>query len=152
LKLIFAIELKANKMSHSTEQNKQIVLRFNKECIEQGIPGSFEELLSDKVINHSAPPGMPNGKESFYFFLNNVLRSGFSNLRVEILEQIAERDLVTTRKKIKAIHTGQIFGIPASNKEVEINVIDIIRLSEGKYAEHWGQSNFEQVIKEISTN
>ena len=139
-------------MSYTTEQNKQIVARFNNECIEQGIPGSFEELLSDKVINHSVPAGMPNGKESFYFFLNEILRSGFSKLKVEILEQIAEGDLVTTRKKINAIHTGEIFGIRASNKEVEINIIDIIRLREGKYVEHWGQSNFEQVLKEISTS
>ena len=138
-------------MSYSTEQNKQIVVRFNKECIEQGIPGSFEELLSNNVINHSAPDGMPDGKESFYFFLNNVLRRGFSNLNVDILEQIAERDLVTTRKKIRATHTGEIFGIPPSNKKVEINIIDIIRLSNGKYAEHWGQSNFDEVLKEISS-
>ena len=68
-------------MSYNTEQNKQIVIRFNKECIEQGIPSSFEELLSDTVINHSAPAGMPNGKESFYFFLDNVLRRGFANRR-----------------------------------------------------------------------
>lgn len=134
----------------STELNKQIVIRFNKECIEQGRPESFEELLSDNVINHSAPAGMPNGKESFYFFLNNILRQGFPNLKVEILEQIAERDLVTTRKKIKATHTGEIFGIPASNKEVEINIIDIIRLRDGKYAEHWGQSNFDDVLKQIA--
>lgn len=134
----------------STELNKQIVLRFNRECIEQGISKSFEELLSDTVINHAAPAGAPNGKESFYFFLNNVLRKGFSDLKVEILEQVAERDLVTTRKKIRAKHTGEVFGIPASNKEVEINVIDIIRVRDGKYAEHWGQSNFEEVLKQIS--
>ena len=133
-----------------TELNKQIVARFNKECIEQGKPESFEELLSDKVINHSAPAGMPNGKESFYFFLNNVLRQGFPNLKVEILDQIAERDLVTTRKRILATHTGEFFGIPVSNKEVEIKVIDIIRLQDGKYVEHWGQSNFDEVLKQIS--
>src|SRR5215467_8465533 len=101
----------------NTELNKQIVARFNKECIEQGNPEAFEKLLSDKVINHSAPAGMPNGKESFYFFLNNVLRQGFPNLKVEILDQIAEGDLVTTRKRISATHTGEIFGIPVSNKE-----------------------------------
>jgi predicted SnoaL-like aldol condensation-catalyzing enzyme len=134
----------------STAVNKQTVIRFNKECIEQGKQESFEELLSDKVINHSAPAGMPNGKESFCFFLNNVLRQGFPNLKVEILDQVAERDLVTTRKRILATHTGEILGIPASNKEVEINVIDIIRLQNGKYIEHWGQSNFDEVLKQIS--
>ena len=134
----------------SIELNKAIVVRFNKEFIEQGNENSFNELLSDNVINHSAPTEMPNGKESFYFFLNNVLRSGFPNLTVEILEQVAEKDLVTTRKKIRATHTGEIFGIPPSNKEVEINIIDIIRIQDGKYAEHWGQSNFDEVLKQIS--
>ena len=134
----------------NTEKNKAIILRFNTEFIEQGNENSFNELLSDNVINHSAPTGMPNGKDSFHFFLNNVLRNGFPNLTVEILEQVAERDLVTTRKRIKATHTGEIFGIPPSNKEVEINIIDIIRIQDGKYAEHWGQSNFDEVLKQIS--
>jgi predicted SnoaL-like aldol condensation-catalyzing enzyme len=134
----------------STALNKQIVARFNKEFIEQGNLESFEELLSNKVINHSAPAGMPNGKESFFNFLNHVLRKGFPNLKVEILDQIAEKDLVTTRKRITATHTGEILGIPASNKEVEINIIDMIRVQDGKYVEHWGQSNFEEVLKQIS--
>ena len=138
-------------MNYTIEQNKKIVIRFNKECIEQGNPQSFEDLLSNQVINHSAPVGMPNGKESFYYFLNSILRQGFPDLKVEILEQVAERDLVTTRKKIRATHTGEIFGIPPSNKKVEINVIDIIRLQNGKYIEHWGQSNFDEVLKMISS-
>ncbi len=137
-------------MRTTTEQNKAIVTRFNKECIEQGLTKSFAELLASDVINHSAPADMPNGVESFHFFLNEVLRKGFPDLKVEILEQVAENDLVTTRKKISATHTGDIFGITPSNKKVEINIIDIIKLKDGKYAEHWGQSNFSDVIKEIS--
>ena len=78
------------------------------------------------------------------------MRTGFPDIKVEILEQVAERDLVTTRKKITATHTGEIFGIPPSHKKVEINVIDIIKLKDGKYMEHWGQSNFSEVIAEIS--
>ncbi len=135
----------------NTEQNKAIVVRFNKEFIEQNNENSFNELLSDNVVNHSAPAGMPNGKESFYFFLNNVLRAGFPNLKVDILEQVAEGEFVTTRKKIKATHTGNIFGIAPSNKEVEINIIEMVRIQDGKYAEHWGQSNFDEVLKQVST-
>jgi len=134
----------------NTEQNKAIVVRFNKEFIEQNDENSFNELLSENVVNHSAPAGMPNGKESFYFFLNNVLRAGFPNLKVDILEQVAEGEFVTSRKKITATHTGNIFGIAPSNKEVEINIIEMIRIQNGKYVEHWGQSNFDEVLKQIS--
>lgn len=137
-------------MSTFAEQNKATVVCFNKECIEQGNPESFKVLLSKNVINHSSPKGSPNGFDSFLYFLNEILRKGFSDLRVEILEQIAERDLVATRKKIYATHTGEIFGIPASHKKVEIDIIDIIRLENGQYLEHWGQSNFADILKEIS--
>jgi len=137
---------------NSTEQNKAIVRRFNAECIEQGNPASFKELLADNVINHSAPDGAPNGSESFYYFLNEVLRKGFPDLKVEIHEQIAEGDLVTTRKTIRATHTGELFGVVPTNKKVEIKVIDIIRLHNGEYAEHWGQSNFAEVLQQISGN
>ncbi len=137
-------------MKNILDQNKEIVKRFNKEYIEEGKSTVLDALVSNEVINHSAPAGMPSGKESISNFLNGVLRTGFPDLRVEILEQIAERDLVTTRKKIIGTHTGEIFGILPSNKKVEINVIDIIRLKDGKYIEHWGQSNFSDVIAEIS--
>jgi predicted SnoaL-like aldol condensation-catalyzing enzyme len=138
-------------MNSTPEKNKEIVRRFNKEFIEQGNINSLEELIAEDVINHSVPAGLPNGKESFVNFLNDILRKGFPDLKVEILEQVAERDLVTTRKKIIATHTGEIFGITPGNKKVEINVIDIIRLKDSKYVEHWGQSNFSEVIAEIST-
>ena len=92
---------------------------------------SFKELVADDVINHSAPSGMPNGPESMIYFIIEILRKGFPDIQIEILDQIAEGDKVTTRKVIKATHTGNFMGIPASNKSVTINVIDIIRLREG---------------------
>ncbi|MGN6477535.1 MAG: ester cyclase [Flavipsychrobacter sp.] len=136
-------------MSINAENNKAIVRRFNKECIEEGRMESFEELLAKDAINHSAQPGAHNGPESFYHFLNDILRKAFSELRVEILEQVAENDLVTTRKKIYGKHSGQLFDIPPTNKNVIIHGIDIIRLKDGRYAEHWGQSNFSDIVQQL---
>ncbi len=141
----------SNQIENMSMKNKGVVIRFNKECIEQGRKESFDDLLSDKVINHSAPTGMPNGKESFLYFIKDVLRKAFSNIRVEILEQVAEGNLVTTRKRILGTHTGELFGITPTHMEVEIKVIDMIRLENGKYVEHWGQSNFDEVIKQLSS-
>ena len=41
-------------------------------------------------------------------------------------------------------------GIAPSNKKVSIHVIDIIRLSDGRYVEHWGMSNLADIVKELS--
>ena len=135
---------------NTTEQNKAIVTRFNKEFIEQGNTEVFEELIAPNVINHTAPAGSDNGKSGMFFFLNNMLRAGFPDIKLEIHDQIAEEDRVTTRKTFYATHTGTFMGIPATGKEVAIQVIDIIRLKDGQYTDHWGMSNLPEVIAELS--
>jgi steroid delta-isomerase-like uncharacterized protein len=136
-------------MWSTTEKNKALVTRFNKEFIEQGDMESFKELVAEDVVNHSAPPGTPAGPESMIYFIMEVLRKGFPKIKVEIFDQIAEGDRVTTRKALHAVHEGEFMGIPATNKKVIINVIDIIRLRDGKYVEHWGVSNLADVVAEI---
>jgi predicted ester cyclase len=147
--VVLQYHLKQNTMT-TTEQNKAIVTRFNREIIEQGNESSFKELVAGNVINHVAPPGAPNGPESMSYFLLHILRNGFSDIKVDILDQVAEGDRVTTRKAIHALHTGDFMGVAATNKRVKINVIDIIRLEGGKYAEHWGISNIPEIIAELS--
>jgi predicted ester cyclase len=139
-------------MNSTTEQNKAIVRRFNYEFIEQGNMDSFKELVANDVYNHSAPVGGPTGPESMIYFINEVLRKGFPDIKTEIFDQVAEGDRVTTRKAFHATHTGEFMGVPPSNKKVTINVIDIIRLRNGKYMEHWGISNLPEVIAEITRN
>ncbi len=133
----------------TTEQNKATILRFNREVIEQGSEAALNELVATNVVNHATPAGAPNGPESFSFFLFNILRKGISDIKVDILDQIAEGDKVTTRKTIHGTHTGNFMGIPATGKKLAIQVIDIIRLSDGQYAEHWGMSNMADVVAEL---
>src|SRR5882724_8862957 len=121
-------------MNAKTEQNKAVVIRFNKEVIEQGNRASFKELVADNVVNHAAPPGAPSGPESMTYFILDVLRIGFPDIKVEIFDQVAEGDKVTTRKALHATHTGEFMGIAPTKKKVVIHVIDIIRLRDGKYA------------------
>lgn len=137
-------------MQFTTEKNKEAVLRFNREVVGEGSVASFEELVSPDVINHAAPEGSPNGPESMRYFIWEVLRRGFPDVQVEILDQVAEGDRVTTRKLLHGTHTGEFMGIPASHKRVAIKVIDIIRLHQGQYAEHWGMSNIVEVMRELA--
>ncbi len=136
-------------MTGMLETNKRIVTRFNRECIEQGSLQSFSELLAEDVVNHSAPAGGANGARSMVFFILEVLRKGIPDIRVDIEAQIAEGDLVTTRKVLRGRQTGGFLGLPPSGKEVAIKVIDIIRIKDGKYAEHWGSSNLAEVLQEL---
>jgi steroid delta-isomerase-like uncharacterized protein len=135
---------------HDLEKNKAIVRRINKEVIEEGKAEVFHELVSPDVINRTAPPGTPNTGEAMLSIILNVLRPAFPDLVVEIHEQVAENDLVVTRKSFHGTHVKEFMGLPPSGKKVTIPVIDIIRLRDGKYIEHWGIRDMQEVVKAVA--
>ncbi len=69
-------------------------------------------------MNHYRPEGLPipgtdrpaSGFQTFY----GVLLRGFPDAAVEINEQLAERDLVATRKTFRGTHLGEIWDLPPS--------------------------------------
>ena len=135
----------------TAEQNKAIVTRFNKEFIQQGNMESFKELIADDFLNQTAPPGVPKGPEGVVYFFNNFLKPSFPDLTVEIYDQVADGDKVTTRKAFHATHTADFFGVPATNKKVVMNVIDILRLRDGKFVEHWGILDMQGLMGQLSS-
>ena len=131
-----------------TEQNKKVVLRFNKEFLETGDKEVLKEIVADNFINHTAPADFPKDVNGVIQFIETI-HKGFSNIRIEIHEQLAENDLVATRKTIYATHTGEIMGHAPTGKKVTMNVIDIVRLKDGKYVDHWGRNDIMQVIQSL---
>ncbi len=134
-----------------SDENKEVVRRFNIEVIQNGSEVAFHALMSPDFINHAAPPGMPQGPESMWSTFEKVLRPALSNLKIVIHDQIAEADKVTTRKTISGIHSGTLLGVPATGRELTISVIDIVRIEGGRYAEHWGLNTLSNVIATLST-
>jgi predicted ester cyclase len=133
----------------SAEANKAVVRRFNIEVIQQGREATFKELMAADFVNHSAPPGTPAGSEGMWHTFQTLLRPALSNLTVEIHDQVAEGDKVTTRKTITGVHTGPLLGIAPTGRPVSIAVIDIVRVSNGRYVEHWGINTLPSVLADL---
>ena len=132
------------------QDNKTIVRRFNKEVIEEGNRASFEELVAPAFINHTAMKGVDPGPAGLIYVFEEILRPAFPDLKVVILDQVAEGDKVTTRKVIYGTHTGRFFDIAPTGRAVTINVIDIVTVRNGKYVEHWGINTISSLRTELA--
>lgn len=139
-------------MFANKEENKAVVIRFNKEVIENGNVESFQELMDSEFINHSAPPGADQGPAGMIYTFNQILRPAIPDIKVTIYDQVAEGDRVTTRKNISGTQTGTLMGIPPTGKKISIDVIDIVRIKNGKYVEHWGINTLPSVIAQLRTS
>ncbi|GAB3754966.1 ester cyclase [Spirosoma pomorum] len=120
--------------------------------IVEGNLENFNELMDDQFINHSVPPGADKGPQGMVNTFNNILRPALADMQVIIHDQIAEGDLVTTRKTITGTHTGTLIGIPPTNQLVRIEVIDMVRLRNRKYIEHWGINTLPTVLQQLAKN
>lgn len=58
------------------EENKKVVLRFNKEFLEQGNVEVLKEIVSDTFINHTAPNNFPKDITGMIKFVE-ALHKGF---------------------------------------------------------------------------
>lgn len=133
----------------SNENAKAVVRRFNEDVIANGDRTAFEQLMAPDFVNRSAPSGAPADAEGMWSTFQNVLRPALAELTVTIHDQVGEGDKVTTRKTISGRHTGTLLGVEATGKLVSIDVIDIVRVRDGRYAEHWGINTLPAVVAQL---
>ena len=134
------------------EQNKAIVTRFNKEFIERGDRRAFDEIIAPEFINRTAPPGVPKGSEGVLYFFDQFLKPAFPDLRVEIYDQVAGEDKVATRKALHGTHKGEFFSVAPTGRNVIMEVMDIIRLKDGRFVEHWNVLDWHGVVAQLTAS
>ena len=62
---------------------------------------------------------------------------------------VAEGDRVAIRAVMTGTQTGEWMGIPATGKHVEITVMDLDRIENNQFAEHWGVGDVMALMTQI---
>jgi predicted ester cyclase len=125
----------------SSDDNKRVVAEFVARCQDQHDLAFADEAFHPEFRNHYRPEGQvipetdrpASGFQAFY----GALLRGFPDASVEINEQLAERDLVATRKTFRGTHLGELWDLPPTENRVELEFIDIFRVCDGRLIEHW---------------
>ncbi len=115
---------------------KEIVRRFVEEYQEKRDPEALAEYLAPAVVDHTPMPGTAPGADGVRQVFE-MLWSALPDMRVEIHDQIAEGDKVVTRKSFLGTQRGELLGVPPTEKEVHLDLIDIVRVADGRIVEHW---------------
>ena len=100
----------------SGDDNKRAVAEFVERCQNQHDLAFADEAFHPKLVNHyrregQALPETVRPASGFQAFYGALLR-GFPDGTVEINEQLAERDLVATRKTFRGTHLGELWDLP----------------------------------------
>ena len=131
-----------------TEQLKATARRIWEEIIPNGDVDGLAEVIARDSIDHGARPDEPTGLEGAtrtMLWLGSV----FSDQRWEIHQVIGEGETVVVYCTFHARHTGNLMGIPPTNREVAQDYIHIVRFHNGKAAEHWGVRDDMALMRQL---
>lgn len=127
-----------------------LIERFYRDVIEGGNLNLIDELSTDDFVDHEEGlPGQPPGKEGIHYFVNAV-RTAFPDIRVKSLEPLlADGNMEAAHVVLTGTHRGEMAGVAGTGKSVEFDGTDIIRVEDGKVAEHWGTTDNLRLMQQI---
>ena len=109
-------------------------------------PDLVDQFVAEDYINHN--PFVADGREANRQFWT-VFFAGLPDVRVTMEDLVVSGDRVVGRFVYRGTHTGDLMGIPATGKPVEMRSIDIWRVQDGMFVEHWDELNLLQVFQQI---
>ena len=134
----------------STEENKALIRRYIK-AIDDNDSSDWsviDEFVAEDFVAHNPPlPGVSLDREG--------LKQAAEIFRVatpgthEIPFQVAEGDLVVSFITGRGVHAGELMGIPATNKEIEMDGIVVHRIRDGKIVEYTTVMDVARVLGQI---
>ncbi|QRE72768.1 ester cyclase [Methylobacterium aquaticum] len=81
--------------------------------------------------------------------LGEVLHGGVTEMTLPIDEVVAEGDRVLVRLRFRGRHTGDLMGLPASGRSIDIAVMDLFRIVDGRLVEHWALLDNLGMLKQV---
>ena len=100
--------------------------------LNEGRVNILDTAYAENAMLHTTPATM--GKANCIAYYANYI-SGFSNRQFTVRESIAQGNKVVKYWQFKGKHTGSFFGIPATNKEVDVIGCTIATVVNGKITE-----------------
>ncbi len=100
--------------------------------LNEGRVNILDTAYAENAMLHTTPATM--GKANCIAYYANYI-SGFSNRQFTVRESIAQGNKVVKYWQFKGKHTGSFFGIPATNKDVDVIGCTIATVVNGKITE-----------------
>jgi predicted ester cyclase len=120
----------------STEQLKSAVKNFIENGLNKQDWAVLEGYFSPSLVDHALPPMLPPGLEGRKMFAAAFF-AAFPDIHVHVEDLLAEGERTVLRWSAHGTHQGELMGIPATGKSVNMTGIAIDRFENGRSVEHW---------------
>jgi predicted ester cyclase len=121
--------------------------------IDEGFTGGrlevADELIDPAIVEHQdyGPEHAP-GAEGVKAVIAS-LRRAFSDFRLEVEDMAVDGDVAWSRNVATGTNDGSFMGHPPTGRPIRIDVIDVVRVRDGRITEHWGVPDRLGVLRQL---
>jgi steroid delta-isomerase-like uncharacterized protein len=126
--------------------NEQHLAETFLEMLNTHEPDLVDRFVSDDYRNHNA--FVADGREANRQFWTAFF-AALPDLTGTMEDLVISGDRVVGRFVYRGTHTGDFMGIPATGNTVEMRTIDIWRVENGMFVEHWDELNLLEVFQQL---
>jgi steroid delta-isomerase-like uncharacterized protein len=121
----------------SLEENKAVARSFFEEFSKGNLQGVADLMAPDHVFHF---PLFPEPQDKAQHVAGQQRIKGiFPDYRAEIVDQIAEGDMVMSRLIVRGTQQGEFLGQPGTGQTFEITTINIMRIRDGLVVDEWDE-------------
>ena len=81
--------------------------------------------------------------------LADLLLPGIPDLELPIEDMVAEGEKVLVRLRVRGTHGGDLMGIAATGRKIDIGVLDRFQFRGGRLIEHWASLDNLGLLRQI---
>ncbi len=132
----------------TSDRNKRVMQRFYDEVVNEGNLDLIDKLLAEDFEEHEETPGIGPGREGVKQFFA-MLRTAFPDVSCEVEHLLGEGVFVVARVRMHGTHQGEFMGVPASGRPIDVQVWDLVHLTDGVATAHWGLMDAMTLMQQI---
>ena len=150
--LVFMLSCAQTKNKQNAEnvqqENKKLITHIYK-MFETGDITMLEDIIHPDFIDHTQDQLIVQTGLEGLIELIRVNSTAFPELLVKVYNISAEGDMVYSHFNFSGKNTGMIHNSAPTQKFIDINGVDIIRVKDGKIIEHWGYWDTLKVLNQL---
>jgi predicted ester cyclase len=136
-------------MADQSEESKALMYRVTNEIWNERQVERIDDLIAEDLVDHLELSGLEGDGRERYRASFLMTRASFPDFRNPIDFVVAEDDLAVSYGRMVGTNTGDLMGLPATGRAIDLPTIGILRFANGRAVERWGLTDNMTIMQQL---